>query len=243
MGTPDAVIDLPAFTLPADQQEHVAEFTLPGTSSDRLVRGVDILPGSPAMVRSATVEAIATPSTGGVREEQLLALWVPGDRNALLARGAFRIPAGASLRVRLRYRRTWSYEGKAMTDQSRIGLYSASTPSSPVRAVVIAPASPVTLPATSYAVAIYPDETLAGAAVMVAATRPDGRREELIAFHPRAGWARRFWFREPITLPRGTTLSARLVPDPPAVLPASVATASASGATSATGRVTVNVTQ
>jgi len=46
----------------------------------------------------------------------------------------------------------------------------------------------------------------------VRATRADGRRDELIQFHARAGWARRFWFRDPVMLPRGTTLSVRITP-------------------------------
>jgi len=59
----------------------------------------------------------------------------------------------------------------------------------------------------------------------------------LLAFHPRPGWARRFWFGELIALPRGTILSMRVVKDPPSLLPAGVAAASADAA----ARVTVNL--
>jgi len=215
LGEPDTVIGLPSFTLGTDEQEHTAEVTFPGIGTDRLLRAIDLLPGTPAIVRSATVDVVSTPSSGGVRAEQLLALWVPGDEPALLVRGAFRIPAGASLRVRLRYRKTWSYEGKAMTDQSRLGLYFAPAPTAPVRAVTISPARPVTLTQAAHAIAIYPAAALADTAVVVTATRPGRRAEELLAFHPRPGWTRRFWFRDPLTLPRGTTLRVRLVPDSP----------------------------
>jgi hypothetical protein len=240
MGTPDTVIDLPAFTLEADEQEHAAEFTIPGTGVERFLHAVDILPGTPAMVRSATVEVAGAAPSGSVRDERLLALWVPGDEPSPLLRGALRIPAGAALRVRLRYRRTWSYEGKAMSDRSRVGLYFAPAPTSPVRAVALSPTRPVTLAEATRAVAVYSNSLLADTAVVVTATRPNGRREELIAFHPRPGWARRFWFREPLTLPRGTVLSVRLVPDPPALATGLIPRRPTPQP--ATGQVTVNVT-
>jgi hypothetical protein len=232
-------VDLPAFTLAADETTHDAEVSIPGANAERFLRAIDILPGTPAMVRSATVEVEGAAAPGSLGEERLLALWVPGDEPAPLARGALRIPAGTSMRVRVRYRRTWSYEGKTMTDRSRVGLYFAASPASPVRAVTLTPTRPVTLPQTVRALAVYPDDTLAGTGVVMTATRPGGKRDELIAFHPRAGWARRFWFREPLTLPQGTIVSVRLSPDPPVLF--SGVTRPPAGATPASARVTLNI--
>jgi hypothetical protein len=239
LGTPEAVVDLPAFTLAADETTHDAEVSIPGANADRFLRAIDILPGTPAMVRSATVEVEGAAAPGRIAEERLLALWVPGDEPASVARGALRIPAGTSMRVRMRYRRTWSYEGKTMTDRSRVGLYFAASPAPSVRTVTLTPTRPVTLPQTVRALAVYPDDTLAGTGVVVTVTRPGGKRDELIAFHPRAGWARRFWFREPLTLPRGTIVSVRLSPDPPVLFPG--LTRSPAGATPASARVTLNI--
>ena len=53
---------------------------------------------------------------------------------------------------------------------------------------------------------MYADPGLSEANVTAVAIRPDGSRAELIAFRPRADWTRRYWFREPITLPRGTRI-------------------------------------
>jgi hypothetical protein len=69
------------------------------------------------------------------------------------------------------------------------------------------------------ALAIHPDPRLSHTAVTVTAIRPNGSRETLIAFHPQAGWARRFWFREPIPLPRGTRLELRAIAEDEALQP------------------------
>jgi hypothetical protein len=219
LGTPDTVLDLPAFTLAAGEQERVAEFTLAGTETDRALRAIDLLPGTPAIVRSASVEVDGVDTTTSLHGERLLALWVPGDDPTPLSSGTLRLPVNATLKVRLRYRKTWSYESKAMTDRSRLGLYFASATAPTVRALNLSPGRAFTLPQALRAIAVYPDAGIVNASVGVAATRPDGRRDELLAFHPREGWVRRFWFSEPIALPRGTSISLRVVKDPPSLLP------------------------
>lgn len=228
MGPPDAVIDLPPFTLRAAEQEKTAEFMLPAAPGERWLRAIDFLPGTPAMVRHASIEIERTSPAGVTHDEPVLTLWVPGDHNTPLARGAFRVPAGAAMRVRIRYRKTWLYEGRELKDQSRIGLYVAKAPAAAVRAIALSPGRAVTLPETLRVIALYPDEGLRDASVTIAATSLAGARDELIAFHPRAGWARRFWLREPLTLPRGTVLSVRIAADTPGAKPAG-------------GTVTVNV--
>lgn len=239
LGTPDTVVDLPAFTLGAEEMTGDAEFSIPGADADRLLRAIDILPGTAAMVRAATVEVEGKTAPGRFADERLLALWVPGDEPAPIARGALLVPAGAAMRVRMHYRRTWSYEGRTMTDRSRVGLYFAMAPAQPVRALPLSPVRPVTLPQTVRALAVYPDETLAGTGVVITATRPGGKRDELIAFHSRAGWARRFWFREPLTLPQGTVVSVRLSPDLPVLFPG--VTKPPASTPSPSARVTLNV--
>jgi hypothetical protein len=70
---------------------------------------------------------------------------------------------------------------------------------------------------------VYAEPDLADVNVRAVAVRPDGSREELIAFRPRADWIRRYWFREPISLPRGTRLEVVATFDtallPPAAAP------------------------
>ena len=57
MGAPDLALQLPAeFTVAADKMEDTQEFTLAtGTTEARWVRAVDLLPGTPSIVRSAVI--------------------------------------------------------------------------------------------------------------------------------------------------------------------------------------------
>jgi hypothetical protein len=229
LGPPDDVIVLPEVKLPAAIETHVAEVTLPAGSAARTLRAVDLLPGTPAIVRSAIISAGAprnAPVDSRQTREQLLSLWVPGDHPvALDPSAAYHVPAGAPIVVRVHYRKTWEYEQMAMTDRSRIGLYLAEARASELRAVELGPSTTV-ISEPVRAVAIYPDPALANAVVTVTAIRPDRSREELIAFEPREGWARRYWFRDPIALPRGTRIEvqARTADDvlPPGSLPAPI---------------------
>jgi len=98
-----------------------------------------------------------------------------------------------------------------MTDRSRIGLYFADQGAAEVQVLrVFTPDASRTFSTTVNedvrAIALYADPDLSGANTTVVAVRPDGSREELISFQPQADWARRFWFREPILLPRGTRI-------------------------------------
>ena len=223
LGTPDVVLPLPNdVTLGPDVQERTAEFTIAtGFSEGRWLRAADLLPGTPALVRSATIAVTGAAATPGASDETLLALWLPGDHPFPLDRGAaFYLPAGSTLVVRVRYRKTWENENRTMTDRSSIGLYLAELPATALRALPLAPGGTsgaldsigfgTVLTEPLRAVAIYPDPGLANAAITVTAIRPDTSREELIAFRPQAGWARRYWFREAIALPRGTRIDVQV---------------------------------
>jgi hypothetical protein len=214
---PDLVLPMPTeVAIAADVQEHVTEVTIPtGMTGSRWLRAVDLLPGTPAIVRSATIFAAG----------QLLALWVPGDHPVPLDPGAaFALPDGAAIVLRIRYRKTWEYERQALTDRSSIGLYFADAPQTEVRALQLTTGT-TTIAEAVNALAIYPHEALAHARVTVTATRPDGSKDELIAFRPLPGWARRYWFAQPIALPSGTRVEvvARFDEDallPPGAIPA-----------------------
>ena len=232
LGAPDLQLPLPIeFTLPSHTQEDTVEFVVPtGTTERRFVRAVDLLPGTPSIVRSATVRVKTDPAStpaGTSAPEPVLAVWLPGDEPVALDDSvAFEVPAGAELLVRVRYKKTWQYEQKEMRDRSTIGLYFAPAPSAAMRAVTLAPAATTTSPVDASrlsfsrtiddavrALAIYPDEALVNAGVVVTAVAPGGSRRELIAFHPRAGWARRYWFREPVMLERGTRIETTVTFD------------------------------
>jgi hypothetical protein len=222
LGEPDLTIPLRQAAIADTAQTLDEEFRI--SVPARPLRAVDLLPGTPAIVRRATisVRAAADARGAGLTPERLIALWVPGDHPVALDAGiGFQVPPAAELIVRIQYRKTWQYERKAMTDQSRIGLYFADpgaaevqvlrafTPAASEATIRLKPDPTVFVTTVSddvRALALYADPDLSGADTTVIAVRPDGSREELIAFRPQADWARRYWFREPILLPRGTRI-------------------------------------
>jgi len=212
LGEPDLTIPLREVTVADNVQTVDEEFRLP--LPRRPLRAVDLLPGTPPIVRRATIsiQSIADNRAASISPERLLALWVPGDHPVALDPGiGFQIPATGELIVRIQYRKTWQYERKAMRDQSRIGLYFADAGATDLQMIrVFTPEVSRTFSTTVSedvrALAIYAGPDLAGANATVVAVRPDGSREELISFQAQADWARRYWFREPILLPRGTRI-------------------------------------
>lgn len=230
LGEPDMALPLRAVTVGSDAQALTEEFRV--SIPARPLRAVDLLPGTPSMVRRATISirprASSDARPAGLTPERLVALWLPGDPAVSLDPGmGFDVPDLAELIVRVDYRKTWQYERQALSDQSTIGLYFADAPTADVQVVrALNPAttdSPATFATTINedvrAIALYADPDLSGAGVRVVAARPDGSREELIAFRPRAEWPRRYFFREPITLPRGTRLQVTAAFDGDALLP------------------------
>jgi hypothetical protein len=219
LGQPDLTLDMPApYTLPSDTHDATMEFKLPTrTSERRLLRAVDLRPGTPSIVRWATI-AVSTPANG---VEDVVGVWVPGDASVPLDEGyGFDLPAGAELVLRVHYRKTWEYERKEMTDRSTVGLYFAKEPATVVRKI----AAGAAITEDMRALAIYPRAGVGNASVSVVAERPDGSRVDLIAFHPRPDWARRYWFVEPISLPRNTKISVTTkVDDEIPLLPLSAA--------------------
>jgi hypothetical protein len=214
LGAPDLTIPLQAVQIPGDTQERVEEFVIP--VPDRPLRAVDLLPGTPSIVRRATVAVRAVSESGiaGLTPERLVALWLPGDHPVALDSGmAFHVPPGAQLRVRIQYRKTWQHERQAMTDRTTVGLYFADAGAADVQVLRATQSTgnasdtfTTTVTDDMRAVAVYADPDLSGASLAAVALLPDGSREELISFRPRAEWARRYWFREPISLPRGTRI-------------------------------------
>lgn len=206
LGRPDVERALPEFTLGADAQEQTAEFVVPGPPADgpRALRAVDLMPGTPAMVRSATIQLRSPANSGAVAGPPLL-IWQPGDEPLVLDDGAFVLPAGAELVVRIRYKKTWEHEGKAMTDRSAIGLYAAFGAPPTVEALSVRPPGLV-LERGVRVLAVAPDPSLTDTDIRLETVAPDGTRALLIAFRPRADWTRRYRFDTPVSLPRGTRL-------------------------------------
>ena len=223
MGEPDLALPLPsAFTIPPDQIDATQDFTIAtGIREPQWIRGVDLLPGTPSIVRSAVLylKGAAQASTAAAAD-RVLALWVPGHDPEPLDEGlGFQLPADARLGVRIHYKKTWLFEGQALTDRSTIGVYFAQNrPAQPLLAVQVnSPAAARvgddrtrsfsrTIDADLQALAIRPDDLPPDITVQVQAVLPDGSRAPVIRLNTRADWSRRYWFAQPIALPRGSRI-------------------------------------
>jgi hypothetical protein len=257
LGAPDLTLQLPTeAVISADERERTIEFVVPtGVTDRRWVRAVDLLPGNATMVRAGTIAVRSAASSGAdTSTERVLARWLPGEDPIALDAGlGFELPASAELVVRVLYRKTWEFERKELRDRSTIGLYFAQGTPATVQAVRLAP--DVTAAATaerfafrrvlssdSRVLAIYPEAGLNSTAVKIVATRPDRTRVDLIAFHPRPDWSRRYWYREPIVLPRGTTIETSvLFDDETPLLPMNLFPATATRPDLSSMRLTLNV--
>jgi len=198
--------------------------------------------------------AISSGVGHGATVERVLALWQPGEDPIALDAGlGFELPPQAELVVRVLYRKTWEYERKELRDRSTVGLYFAPASATSIQALRLAPDFTAVATPDRFAlrriladdvrvVAIYPEMGLPSTSVRVVATRPDRSRVDLIAFHPRPDWSRRYWFREPISLPRGTTIEVTtLFDDEAPLLPLSLTPATASRPDLSTMRLSLNV--
>ena len=120
-GKPDAIMTMPQpYALAGDVWETSQEFVMPVPSSmPRTADRFDVLPGTPAIVRSVAVSVRA--ADGTVRS---MGTWFPRQQPQPIAvRPGIRVEPGSQVIARIRYKKTWKYEGTSMTDRSSIGLY------------------------------------------------------------------------------------------------------------------------
>ena len=243
MGAPDLALPLPSeFTVAADKMEDTQEFTLAtGLTEARWVRAVDLLPGTPSIVRSAVIvvkgaSAAETP----LAPDRVLARWVPGQDGEPLDNGAaFRLPAGAELVARIHYKKTWQFEGKPLSDRSTVGVYFA--PGRDARELLTVPITSPALPgadavnrtvvfsqtvdADVQALALSPEQVPPNITLQVEAVRPDGSRSPMIRLNTRPDWERRYWFERPLALPRGTRVEVTANLEDPDILSAAFSVA------------------
>jgi hypothetical protein len=239
LGKPDLALPLPAeFAFAADKMDATQEFTIPSTLKEpRWIRAVDLLPGTPSIVRSAIIYVKGanaaqgfSPATQGASNvtqgfspakpapDTILARWVPGhDPEPIGTSVGFKLPAGVELGVRIHYKKTWQFEGKALSDRSTVGVYFAPAPSAQeLLTLPIASSAPAaadqklsfsqTIQDDVQALALSPESVPANITLQVEAIRPDGTRAPLIRLNTRPDWDRRYWFDKPIALPRGTKI-------------------------------------
>ena len=208
-GPPDLRISMESeYTLAEGESETTREFIVPtNLSEQRWLKAVDLLPGAPEIVRNATIS---------LENGMILSVWVPGDNLVSAPAGtAFRLPAGAKLRLQIHYKKQWQNEGKAFKDRSTIGLYFTTPPASGREIQSFAVDGPKGGAATFSGIlsskgrvlAVRPSLDRVYGTFDVQAVKPGGARVSLLKLRiPRPEWRRRYWLANPVDLPAGSRI-------------------------------------
>jgi hypothetical protein len=220
-GPPDLKLTMDAdHTLPPGALEDTKEFVLEtGLKEARWVRGIDLLPGKASMARAATIS---------VDQGPVLSYWVPGTDPVMAPNGAaFKLPAGAKIRLEMFYKKSYLDEQNAVADRSSVGLYFTDAPVSgrEIQSVTFpGPAgsegqnertTSATFAAAGRIVAVRPALDQPYVSVKIDAVIPNGRRIPLLWLRSaRPEWRRRYWLVEPIELPSGSKIEVRATPFP-----------------------------
>jgi hypothetical protein len=200
------------YTMAANETDETKEFVIStGLREQRWLKAVDLMPGAPEIVRNASIS---------LENGAVLAVWVPGDNLVPAPAGAaFRLPAGAKLRLQIHYRKQWQNEGKTIKDRSVIGLYFTSPPASgrEIQSLVIDRAKAAegaavfggTLSVKARVVAVRPSLDRVYGELSVQAITPAGAKVPLLRLRtPRPEWRRRYWLAQPVELPAGSRIEA-----------------------------------
>ncbi len=216
-GDPDLVLAMASpHTLPAGTREDVYSFSLKtGLDRDSWVRSIDLLPGTPSMVRSALIS---------IRDGAVLATWVPGHDVIPAPSGtAFHLPAGAILDLKISYKKHWRDEATDQTDLSTLGLYLTDPPLSgrSIETLSLTPANntndqntvTLKLSASIRLLALRPQLDQVYDSITISAVSPTAREIDIFRLHAaRPEWNRRYWLNDPIELPKGTTIKLNATP-------------------------------
>ncbi|RPI55522.1 MAG: hypothetical protein EHM55_07585 [Acidobacteria bacterium] len=122
-GRPSLTVPMASpYQMPASALEATHEVAMPiPVEMPRTMTQIDLLPGNPAIVRSAALSLRSPDGTARV-----LGTWVPRQSAAPIAlKPPVRIDPGSQIVARIHYKKTWKFEGVRVTDQSSIGLYAA----------------------------------------------------------------------------------------------------------------------
>jgi hypothetical protein len=219
-GQPDLVLRMPT---PHEVGEKLAQETLTitipsGVTSAKWVKAVDLLPGTPDMVREARISIV---------DGTVLRVWEPGEDVAETPHGtAFQLSAGAQIRLEIFYKKSWRDEQQAKTDQSSVGLYFTDRPSGGrgIEALTIDGPKNASDKPISFAhdatmpmrvLAIRPELDQPYGSLGVTAVETSGRRVLLLKLHrPRREWPRQYWLIEPVDLTAGTRIEVTADPMP-----------------------------
>lgn len=208
-GPPDLIVPMAAeFRFAETETERVHEVSLPARINGRMIRAVDLLPGTPQIVRRAEIVA-----RSGTRE-QVLGLWQPGEPPARLeANAAFEPPSNSSLLLRIHYRRHY---GDPASDRSRVGIYFGDRSSEAMQSIELrAEAGSRTeqrIDRGLRLIALRPISGPSGAWIQLTVIDAAGTKNTLARIQMQSEWPRRYVFESAIAVQPGNKIEISVTP-------------------------------
>jgi AhpC/TSA family len=228
LGTPDVILDLPAFDVPATgivqyQNQRVDN----PFAKDTWLRAIAIKPGDTTVLHHVVSNHMPDPKLprspipGGS-----VGSYTPGAQPQIMGENAGApVPGGGKLNFQMHYTTT----GKPVTDHTKVGFYTLKTPPKYIkRSTVIGdfgmviPAGEArhqeiayqTFPADAYLYTLYPHAHYRGYHVELKTKTPDGKETMLLSL-PKYdfNWQRDYDPEQPIFVKAGTKLIATWVFD------------------------------
>jgi hypothetical protein len=238
LGEPDLLLELPEpFVLGADEGEAVHDFEIdPGPKADRYLEAIDFHPERANVVRSALIFIV--PRGKHPDPEHVVASWIAGETGTVFPRkSGVLLPAGASIGLRLHYKKTWLDDGREVSDRSQLALYFRKTPPSETLSslvVAVEGNEPIradgpdfetsrvfNVPEGVEVLALLPQVERNLSSFLAEAILPDGSSRTLIRLRePRPDWPRTFWLDEAVSLPKDSRIRLTLAASDPESLKA-----------------------
>lgn len=223
IGKPDSIFEIPKpvaikaeGTMPYQNVSVDTDF-----AEDKWVQALEVQPTAREVVHHVLVFALPKGVRSGGEAQGFFAAYVPGNNSLVYPEGyAKKLPKGSSLRFQIHY----TPNGKATTDQTRIGLiFAKDKPRYEVRtSSVVNPAFTIPpgadnhkvtgsipyIPFDARILALFPHAHLRGKAAKYELRTPDGKTQPLLDVpHYDFNWQLQYRFAEPIAVPRGSGLT------------------------------------
>ncbi len=235
LGTPDVVLDIPAYTIPAsgivDYQEPWAP--MPANIGDRWLRAttvkVDQRQGVHHVLTGYIDHVPTGPQThgGGLGGPSVGGYAVGAESDVMPADSGTFLPAGGAVGFQMHY----SPFGKEVTDHTKLGLYFYEKGKEPTHVMhnsVIADTQMlvppnvsnwedvayVTFPKDVRLYTAFPHAHYRGRSSLLEIQYPDGHRQTILSMpHYDFNWQGAYEFKEPIDIPAGSKLIAHFTYD------------------------------
>ncbi len=186
---------------------------------DKWVQAIEVQPTAREVVHHVLIFALPKGARLGGESTGFFAAYVPGNNTLVYPEGyAKQLPKGSTLRFQIHY----TPNGKATTDQTRLGvIFANEAPKHEVHVAGIAnimfqiPAGAdnhqvtarLPVPFDARVLALFPHAHLRGKAAKYEIKSPDGKTEKLLDVpHYDFNWQLQYRFAEQVTAPRGSTL-------------------------------------